>query len=265
MSKTSTSQTSKVPATIEEWLQRRPVDWIKLDSNEDDEKGGVGSGFFGHEGRPGFVGGSAPVGGGGGTSAQSESPALAGLRPLLKRLADPDSGFTYSVNLAKEPTTGYVVSPHLDRERLIEAKDLQLTNLVDYIEDNADLLRRKEKFLGGWHNPDSGKIVLDVVEVVADKSKAESMAVAHQQDAFYDLERGETIYTAQGLAKRERKGGETMNNKKSKLVLTTSSLGDDQLPTLEDLIKFFEKLTGRTPSPEDVAAARKRLEERRQK
>lgn len=44
---------------------------------------------------------------------------------------------------------------------------------------------------------------------------------------------------------------------KAKLVLTTSSLGNDQLPTLDDLIKFYQKLTGRTPSAEDVEAARK--------
>jgi len=49
---------------------------------------------------------------------------------------------------------------------------------------------------------------------------------------------------------------------KAILVLSSSSAGPTELPTLEDLIKMFRTLVGREPTEEDLAEARQLMKER---
>jgi len=66
--------------TVTDWVQKQ-MDRIRQEQAEEDQKGGPGSGHFGHAGRPGKRGGSQPgKGGGGGASGGGgeEAPARGG-------------------------------------------------------------------------------------------------------------------------------------------------------------------------------------------
>ncbi len=52
-----------------------------------------------------------------------------------------------------------------------------------------------------------------------------------------------------------------MPNKRIELILTASSAGKTAVPTLDDLIAAFRKMTGRDPSEADIAKARAILDE----
>lgn len=47
---------------------------------------------------------------------------------------------------------------------------------------------------------------------------------------------------------------------KPTLHLTSSSDGPTAIPTLANLIKLFRKLTGKDPTPSDLAAAQARID-----
>jgi len=140
--------------------------------------GGVGSGNFGHEGRPGEVGGSGP----------------GAIGAVLTAIHQADGGFTYHAVTGAQPSTGYALSLHKDRERVIpNAKDLTLDDLVDYTYQNRDLLEQDSNYLGGWHNPNDGKAYLDVSTVVPSRDDAERLGREHHQLAYFDLEKGQSV------------------------------------------------------------------------
>lgn len=152
--------------------------------------GGPGSGNFGHGGRPGEVGGAAPVSVGAPGSPAPVSPVLSG---LLDRIAQKDGGFTYQPVTGTEPTTGYVLSMHQSREKVLDAKELTLDHLVDFTIANQDLLVDAKNYLGGWHDPQSDKIFLDVSTVVKSAAEADALSREHNQKAYFDLSTGKSV------------------------------------------------------------------------
>jgi SPP1 gp7 family putative phage head morphogenesis protein len=110
-----------------------------------------------------------------------------GLGSLLERISAPDSGFTYSMVTGHEPTTGYVLSIHKDREQPLDLDKLTLENLVDYTQRNSDLLTQPQNYLGAWHDPVSHRVFLDVSSVTTDAHEAARLAQEHDQLAYFDL------------------------------------------------------------------------------
>lgn len=150
--------------------------------------GGPGSGHFGHEGRPGEVGGSAP----------SSMGADAGGAPvvpsgILAAIHEADGGFTYHPLTGTQPTKGFVVSLHKDRERVITAQEATVDALAQYAKDNWDLLTQSNNYMGGWHNPQDDKVYLDVSTVLDSEDEALRQGAAAQQLAIFDLEHGRSI------------------------------------------------------------------------
>lgn len=135
--------------------------------------GGVGSGNFGHEGRPGEIGGSTATSG------------------ILDAIQKADGGFTYNPLTGHSPTSGYALSLHKDRERVLN--EMSLVHLAQYAKDNNDLLSAADNYLGGWHNPEDGKFYLDVSTVVKNPSDAERLGREHHQLAYFDLSKGQSV------------------------------------------------------------------------
>ena len=163
--------------------------------------GGPGSGNFGHAGRPGEVGGSAPGEGGGmpdvhrtgASEAHFETPGERGLGALLSTLKTPDAGFTYHAVTGHQPKTGYAVSVYKGREATYDVKTLKVTDLLDYAHANWGLLSKSDNYFGGWHNPDDGKLYLDVSKVVATQDRAERLGRMHNQLAYYDFKNNTSV------------------------------------------------------------------------
>lgn len=137
--------------------------------------GGPGSGNFGHAGRPGQIGGSAPT----------MSGAIAAIRK--------SGGFTVQPVTGDVPTTGYALSLHKDRERKLDRESVTVDALAQYTVDNWDLLSREGNYLGGWYNPNDNQVYLDVSTVVKSAEEANDLGLGAKQLEYYDLERGVSV------------------------------------------------------------------------
>jgi hypothetical protein len=134
------------------------------------------------------------TGGGGGAGGTGGE-----LRGLLDRVGKPDGGFTYSPTLRTEPTEGYALSIHPERSAVVDAETIKLKDLAEFVAKNRDLLSKEGNHFGAWHDPESGKVFLDVSTVTPDPKVAESLALKHDQIAYFDLKRGQSV-TVKGTA-----------------------------------------------------------------
>ena len=95
-------------------------------------------------------------------------------------------------------TTGYALSLHPDRERIVPAT-VGSVNLLGYLaqcaDDNRDLLSLPDHYFGAWLDRDAGKIYLDVSTVAQDAVKAINLAVDNNQLAVFHLDSGTEIQT----------------------------------------------------------------------
>lgn len=124
----------------------------------------------------------------------------AGFQDLFERVRQPwtpehpeNGGFTYHPETDTEPTKGFALSVHPERSRGIRAQDMTPADITHYIYDNADLFTDPENHVGAWHDPDTGKVILDVSTVKHDEKEASALALAHDQKAYWDLEKKQTI------------------------------------------------------------------------
>lgn len=152
-----------------------------------DEFGGLGSGNFGHSGRLGEVGGSAPGGGGGVKVKEAKS---------LSTLLSGQGGFSYSTaKKSAPPSKGFMISPYKDREFILGDVSMddkeKIKNIIKYSAKNKDLFKKKEHYFGGW--VDNGKIYLDVAIRKEDEREAFNLAKQHNQLAVFNLENMESV------------------------------------------------------------------------
>jgi hypothetical protein len=111
----------------------------------------------------------------------------------LNRLRHPDGGFTMNPATNREEYLGFFVSRYPDREFAINANELRYIDIQRFREANADLLNQPDHFLGGWHDPDTGIVSLDVSEKTTSAEAARVIAADHSQAAFYDAQVGESV------------------------------------------------------------------------
>jgi hypothetical protein len=119
--------------------------------------------------------------------------AAGGLTEMFGRVQKPDGGFTYSPSHKSEPTEGYALSIYPDRSFAVDAKDLKLKHLVDYAIKNKDLLHQPGNHIGAWHDAGTGKVFLDVSMVTHDEKQAHTLALKHDQIAYFDLKKGASV------------------------------------------------------------------------
>lgn len=146
--------------------------------------GGSGSGNWGHAGRPGEVGGS---------SVPAGHIVPSGILDAIRKA---DGGFTYHAVTGNQPTSGYALSVHPEREQIVDAADANVVALASYTSKNWDLLSASNNYLGGWHNPADGKVYLDISTVVDTPEEADSLGRAANQYAYFDLARGKSVAIA---------------------------------------------------------------------
>lgn len=140
-------------------------------------EGGPESGHRGHKGIPGYQGGSIASG--------------YAVHGLVRRMME-EGGFTRHIITGEDPTTGYMVSIHKDRERIGPLEEFDEETLGDYIDENIDLLEQDDRYLGGWSF--KGEAYLDVSVRRASKEEALALAKEHGQYAIWGLEEGKEFF-----------------------------------------------------------------------
>jgi hypothetical protein len=114
---------------------------------------------------------------------------------LVESLAVPDGGFSFDVFKWQAVTNGYAVSIYPECEcRLswpITARDL-----ADYVDMYEPELSTPRSVFGGWRDPDSGDVFLDVSTVVDTQEEARSLAERYGQLAYFDFAAGRSVNTS---------------------------------------------------------------------
>jgi hypothetical protein len=122
----------------------------------------------------------------------TETPAVTALADAL---SVPDGGFTVDLAGGERPTTGYVVSIFPDRT-VVMPGPIVAADLIDYMNDHEDLLSVPGHLFGGWRDPDTEMIYLDVSVHMPARDRARALAMAYDQVAYFDLERGRSEVVA---------------------------------------------------------------------
>lgn len=117
---------------------------------------------------------------------------------LANDLSGPCGGFTIAPTTCSKVTTGYAVSTHPEHEKIINRRVTAL-DLHHYVSTARDALALPGRVFGGWRDPDTGSIYLDVSVVTPSLSEALELADRHRQLAIYDFATGESIPVAAPL------------------------------------------------------------------
>lgn len=127
--------------------------------------------------------------------AQGKSAAEARLDvdKALNRLRHPDGGFTRHPETGREETLGFFVSCYPDRETIVALQELRPRHIREHREANEDLYRRTGHYMGGWHDPDTGLVFLDVSVKTETAQAARSDAETFNQVSFYDAQMGSSV------------------------------------------------------------------------
>ena len=105
---------------------------------------------------------------------------------MADALSVPDGGFSVNPTDGSDVRSGYAVAIHPEHERIL-SHPVTTADLHIYISDASEALSLPGRVLGGWRDPDSGRVYLDVSVVVADKDAAISLGQRHHQLAIFDF------------------------------------------------------------------------------
>jgi hypothetical protein len=116
---------------------------------------------------------------------------------LLRRLVDPDGGFTWHPRTGEMPTRGYAVAILPDIEMVFSPVAAQHDGVARFIHANWRHLQDERHFVGAWHNPVSGLIHVDISIVVSTEQEAEALCRRFRQLAYYDFTAGRSVEVAE--------------------------------------------------------------------
>lgn len=105
---------------------------------------------------------------------------------MADALSVPDGGFSVNPQDGSDVSSGYAVSVHPEHERVFD-RPVTSDDLRAYIADTANALALPGRVLGGWHDPNTGRVYLDVSVVTADLSDAVRLAQDAGQIAVFDF------------------------------------------------------------------------------
>lgn len=107
---------------------------------------------------------------------------------------DRDGGFTYQPVVADSPTEGLMVGAYPDRGLVLTKEQCTPEAIQNYITKNSDLLGDLKNNVGGWYNPEDGKVYLDISKVFKTEDEARAACEKYGQLAWHDLATGKDVY-----------------------------------------------------------------------
>jgi hypothetical protein len=98
---------------------------------------------------------------------------------MADALSVPDGGFSVDPSDGSDVRAGYAVAVHPEHERIFDGGVT--------IAQAKDALSLPGRVLGGWRDPATGRVYLDVSVVTADLAEAMTLARETQQLAIFDF------------------------------------------------------------------------------
>jgi len=125
---------------------------------------------------------------------------------LLARVQNPDEGFTITASTMKTATKGIAVAIAPTASFHKKVKDTRPEDIDAWIKEHAAELAKPNRCIGGWHDPQTGDLWLDVSMTFSSMKRAKTIAVANNQIAVYDLKTGKSVDTG-GTGEVKKSGG----------------------------------------------------------
>ena len=97
-----------------------------------------------------------------------------------------EGGVSYNVTTGEvNPTTGFMVSI-LGFEKQFDVDTIKADDLRDFVSDNAHDLWGENRFIGGWIDKDTNKVILDISVNITDVTNACYTGIINKQKCIYD-------------------------------------------------------------------------------
>ena len=97
-----------------------------------------------------------------------------------------EGGISYNVTTGEvNPKTGYMVGI-LGFEKQYDLDTIKANDLREYVLDNAYDLWGENRFVGGWIDTDTQKVVLDISVNITDVTNACYTGIINKQKCIYD-------------------------------------------------------------------------------
>jgi len=131
---------------------------------------------------------------------------------LAKLIAENPEGFSVNPYNLEPPKKGFMVS--IDAEQieldipsmrgvgfgeggaqLNKNRQAVVKQLGEWMQRNQKILSREDTYLGGWIDPETGKLQMEISRNVPDYKTAEQLAYDFDQKAIFDVDGGEVIDT----------------------------------------------------------------------
>lgn len=105
-----------------------------------------------------------------------------------------EGGFTYDYLFDRLDTVGFAVSEYKPLEVRIPQDEFKPSDIRDYMVNNQQVIfdNPRARF-GAWLDNETGCIVLDMSNVYYSKELAIKKGIENDQDAIFDLSKGEEI------------------------------------------------------------------------
>ena len=121
------------------------------------------------------------------------------INAMADALSVPDGGFSVNPIDGSDLSVGYAVAVHPEHERVFDGP-VTSNDLHEYIAQAKDALTLPGRVLGGWRDPATGHVYLDVSVVTADLAEAMALARETTQLAIFDFSAMESIPVATPVA-----------------------------------------------------------------
>lgn len=108
------------------------------------------------------------------------------INAMADALSVPDGGFSVDPRDGSDVRSGYAVAVHPELERTVDGPATG-NDLHDYIAHVKEALSLPHRVFGGWRDPATGRVYLDVSVVVGDLAQAMTLARENAQLAVFDF------------------------------------------------------------------------------
>lgn len=136
------------------------------------------------------------------TITETQELDIEQLSYLAETLRKPDGGFTVDPHTGYAIEHGYAVAIYPAFSLEIPADQVTIGTLRSYLRQHAADLATAGTAFGGWHDPETSHVWLDVSMTTRSRALAEAIAKIHNQIAIFDLDAGQSIPTG-GTGKAE--------------------------------------------------------------
>jgi hypothetical protein len=120
-----------------------------------------------------------------GEAAREAAGVTTGLTAVLKE----KGGFSESLD-GENPPGGYMVGI----EGRVYDREITDRDILDFVLEHFALLNKEDHYVGGWLDPDTGEVWLDVSRNYLDRAEAIRAGHEYEQISIYDIENDDLIY-----------------------------------------------------------------------